>query len=91
MNREQLIEALTISNPKARRDRVTIYADSFLDYQEATANITEHGNIVAHPRTGAPIENPYIKVKARATAILTKVGRMLKTDGLWQNSPEPTT
>ena len=90
MNRQQLIDQLTAANPKARRDKITIYADSYLDYQEATKNITEHGNIVAHPRTGAPIENPYIRVKARATAVLTKVGKILKTDGLWSEEPKPT-
>lgn len=88
MNREQLIEALVAANPKARLDRITIYVDSFIDYHEASKNITKHGNIVAHPRTGAPIDNPYCKIKAKATAVLTKVGRILKTDGLWSQSIE---
>lgn len=50
---------------------------------EAAKNIAAHGNLVAHPRTGAPIDNPYIKIKARAIAILNKIGRGLKTDALW--------
>lgn len=83
MNREQIIEQLVQLNPKAKLDRLTIYADSYLDYQEATKNILDHGNIVAHPRTGQPIDNPYIKIKARATAVLRKIGGSLKTDCLW--------
>ena len=83
MKRDELIASLVEANPSARLDRITIYADSVMDYQEATKNIAEHGNIVAHPRTGAPIDNHYIKVKSRAITVLNKVGRSLKTDMLW--------
>ena len=83
MTREEIIAALVAANPEGRLDRITIYADSMRDYLEAAKNIAAHGNLVAHPRTGAPIDNPYIKIKARAIAILNKIGRGLKTDALW--------
>ena len=49
-------------NPKAPRIMVEIFADSLRIYSEAARNVREHGAIVSHPRTGSPIENPYLKV-----------------------------
>jgi phage terminase small subunit len=56
-----------------RLDVATMYADAFTDYQEAVANIREHGAIVAHPRTHNPMPNPYLDVRDRARATLQKL------------------
>lgn len=87
MTREQVVEVLQRDNPDARADDVAMYADSFLDYQEADDNIKRNGNIVAHPRTGAPIENPYGKVRAAAMNQLRKILRLENVGALW-NTPE---
>ena len=75
-----LIESL---NPRALASDIAIYADAFLDYREAVMNIEKNGNITLHPRTGAPIENPYIKVKVQAISIIQKI--KLKTGDLWSS------
>ncbi len=83
MNRDEVLTVLRRDNPGARADEIAMYADCFLDYQEAQENITKNGNIVAHPRTGSPIENPYIKVKASAMNQLRKITRLRKVGALW--------
>ena len=57
---EQLVQAGT------RRDLAVQYADAFLEYREASKNISQHGAIVQHPRTANPIENPYLVIRDRA-------------------------
>jgi len=64
-------------------DRATFYADAYLEYQEASRNITENGIIVSHPRTANPIENPYLAIRDRALAKLAKMKRV-KADFLWE-------
>jgi phage terminase small subunit len=53
-----------------------------MDYQQAAANIREHGAVVAHPKTGAPFDNPYLKVRGQMLATLQKM--TLITTGLWE-------
>jgi phage terminase small subunit len=60
-----------------------MYADCFMDYQEAAANIAKNGTVVAHPRTGSPIENPYCKVMALAMSQLQKLVRLKNVGALW--------
>lgn len=65
-------------------DLATVYANAFAEYQEAMANIRSTGAVVANPRTGAPIDNPFLKVRDRAEEKLTKLGRRVKgSAGLW--------
>lgn len=80
-DRSKILKKLAALNPKARPDDLSIYVDAFLDYREAADNISRNGNIVSHPRTGTPIENPYIKVRASATFIIRKI--KIKTGDLW--------
>jgi hypothetical protein len=77
--REEIIAAL-VENGMGR-DRATLYCDSFLEYREATANFTEHGTIVQHPRTGNPIENRYLAIRDRA-AKPSKL-RSVQAEFLW--------
>ena len=48
----------------------------------ASENIAKNGLIVSHPRTGAPLTNPYVPIR---DAALKKLGRMysVKADFLW--------
>lgn len=65
-----------------RVDVATMYADVYLEYQEATANIREHGAIVQHPRTHNPIANPYLAIRDSARATLTALNVPQAVD-LW--------
>lgn len=81
VTKDVIIAKLEEANPQAPRDRVVMYADCYLEYSEATRNIDQHGAIVANPRTGAPMENPYLKVRDKAFAKLRKI--RLNTADLW--------
>jgi phage terminase small subunit len=79
-SKDEVIEALVSRG--AKRDKAVWYADVYLEYQEATRNIQEHGTIVQHPRTGNPVENPYLSIRERALRKLMSI-RGLNPEGLW--------
>ena len=83
ITREAAIEYLITLNPKITRERIMIYVDAVFSYQEATENIQRNGAISAHPRTGAPFENPYFKIRTQCANILRKI--RLETGTLWKN------
>lgn len=80
MTRDQVIAALV--DHGAAVDDASMYADAFQEYQRATANIQEHGVIISHPRTGNPVDNPYLRIRDRA---LKKLRAMREIDAafLW--------
>lgn len=82
MTKEEIIAALTGANKSARQSDIAIYADAFIEYQAAQKNIDEHGSIVFHPRTGSPIDNPYAKVRDRASATIRAM-KSIRADALW--------
>jgi len=55
---------------KNKPEKASLYADSYLEYQEAQKNIAGNGSIVSDPRTGAPVPNPYLVVRDKAFARL---------------------
>lgn len=67
---------------RVRRDLAVQYADAFCEYQEAAANIAQHGAIVQHPRTGNPISNPYLEVRDRALRRLQSM-KNVRAEFLW--------
>jgi phage terminase small subunit len=74
------IEAeLRKDNRSTRAIDLRVFADALRTYHEASANIRKHGAIVMHPRTGAPLENPYLKVQEKAGAVLTRM-RSIRAD-----------
>lgn len=77
------MQVLEKHNPDGKTALTTIYAGLFITYIEAESNIMEHGAVVAHPRTGMPIENPYLKVRTSAINDMQKM-RGLKTAALWE-------
>ena len=84
MERETAVAVLRRDNPGVRLDDIMIYVDAYLDYMEATENINEYGVIVSHPRTGAPVENPYLRVRSTAVATMQRVRKVKRVDRLWR-------
>lgn len=80
MTRDEVIEVL-LKN-RVHQDMAVQYADVYLEYMKSTENIAEYGLIVQHPRTGNPIENPYLRIRDRAEKKLARM-RNIKADGLW--------
>lgn len=73
MGEVDILAELKKENPKANAVELRVYADALATYREAAENIDRNGAIVQHPRTGAPIENPYLKIRTSAGATLTKL------------------
>lgn len=73
--------ALRSENPKARTIDLAVFANTIRIYREASANIAREGAIVFHPRTGTPMDNPYLKVQGQQGAIIAKM-RAIKSDKL---------
>lgn len=64
-----------------------LYADAFTEYREAMRNIRANGAVVVNPRTNAPLDNPYLKIRDRAAARLQKMTeRGLEVGNLWGES-----
>lgn len=79
--KDRLSAVVAEANPRATSGHVRMYVDAFLDYRAAQENIDANGTIVFHPRTGAPIQNPYLPIRAAAMAAMLKLG--LRADSLW--------
>lgn len=81
ITRDKVISILEKANPAAKREKVIMYADAYMDYMEAQENIKQKGALVTHPKTGAPFDNPYLKIRQQMAITLLKL--RLKTDQLW--------
>ena len=80
------VEILKIlAKAKVSPERATLYADAFVEYTAAQANVDANGAIVADPRTGSPIQNPYLVVRDKAFARLENLHKAgVRAPGLWQ-------
>lgn len=90
---DEMTDALTLlraDNPAAPEGDLVMYATALLEWRAASANIASHGTIVAHPRTGAPIDNPYLRVRAAAMATMQKLVRVKRTNRLWTKNESIT-
>ena len=83
MTRDEALSVLTRDNPKVKAADLVMYADAFVEYQAAQKNIGEHGSIVFHPRTGSPIDNPYVRARDRAGALMRRM-KIVKADAIWR-------
>lgn len=81
ITREEALAILMAENP-SRRHVVEMYLGHLFTYLEAQDNIERNGAIVAHPRTGTPIENPYLKVRSEAMKDMRKLA-LKGLDKLW--------
>ena len=76
---EEIVDLLRRENPYSRAVDLRVFADALRTYLEAADNIRRHGAIVAHPRTGSPMENPYLRVQAQAAGVLARL-KFVKSD-----------
>lgn len=77
-------EQIAAENKKALPSgMIQQYADLFTTYREAALNIARNGAIVQHPKTGQPIENPYLRVRQSTLAELQRFTRV-KADAVWE-------
>ena len=82
MTRTEVLAALLAENGNRRTDDCAIYATAFSEYQEAASRIVDNGTVVSHPRTGAPIDNPYLKIRAAAERTM-RACKIRVPAGLW--------
>lgn len=75
-----VLNELMADNPDFPAMRLKIFADAMDVYYEASANIKKNGSVCVHPRTGTPIENPYLKIRAEQSKILAKLPWDLKCE-----------
>lgn len=78
-----LVAELRKDNRSARTIELQVFADALRTYHEASDNVNRNGAICAHPRTGTPIENPYLKIQTQAGNVLAKM-RTIKSDRVVQ-------
>lgn len=83
----EVVKILRTENPTCPLGDLTMYAEVWLVLREAAANIAKNGAIVAHPRTNAPIENPYFRIMGGQIKLLQGLTRVRKTDHLWRSEP----
>lgn len=74
-----IVTELQFDNPKHRNIDLQIFADALINYREASRNVRVNGAVVMHPRTGAPIDNPYLRIQGSSGAILGKINN-IKSD-----------
>lgn len=79
---ELALQLLREDNPRAGEDVLRIYTAALRDFAAAEENIAKHGTIVFHPRTGAPIENPFLRVRAGAQTSILRC-KLRRTDRVW--------
>ena len=79
----RIVAVLIRDNPALRVDFATIYADAIIDYLAASENIRDNGSVVLHPRTGAPIDNPYLRVRVSAISQMAAAKGVRVVIGAW--------
>lgn len=89
MGKINIKDLLKKENPRAKDIDIEIVGNAISIYLEATSNITTNGSIVLHPRTGAPIENPYLKIQSQQSSIICKFKNIKSNDALAQLKTNP--
>lgn len=56
------------------RAALAIYCRAWQRLVEAEAHVAQHGELVAAPRTGVPMHNPYLAIANQAAATILKIG-----------------
>lgn len=90
MNREEMRVILERASPRAPAHNIEQYLSALETWQEADANIREHGAIAIHPRTGAPFDNPYLKVRTASWRLMQDC-KGVRADALWAKLREEST
>ena len=71
-----LLKELRADNAHMSAIALEVFANALRIYLEASDNVRTHGAVVAHPRTGAPMDNPYLKIQTAQGATLAKMTRV---------------
>lgn len=90
ITRVEILHYLRLLNSGAPEHDLVVYADSWLSYKVAAKNLADNGDIVSHPRTGSPMENPYLQIRTKMGDTLRKIsidsGNLLKYDSFFRLS-----
>lgn len=62
---------LSERNPSIHLNVITIYLDALSLYREASENIAKNGAVTGHPKTGAPITNPFLPIRDLASKTIS--------------------
>ena len=73
MGEIDIFAELKKDNKASREVDLRVLADAMRIYAEASANIKANGAICVHPRTGAPIKNPYLDVLDKQGAVISRM------------------
>jgi hypothetical protein len=89
MTNEEILTSLRDQNPRLRDDVAIPLATALYEYGLAQSKINDQGVLSLHPRTGSPMENPYLQVRERSRRTIKDLcaKRNVKTDGLWGLPP----
>ena len=71
-----ILAELTADNSHARQVDLAIFADALKMYRAASENVQKNGAVCLHPRTNAPIENPYLKVMEKTGAVISRMNKI---------------
>lgn len=63
-------------------DVASLYATSLTEYGKAQANIDANGTVCAHPRSGVPIDNPFVRVRDKCEAKLVALGERIPREAV---------
>ena len=74
-----VVAELVADNPGVSEVVLAVYGDCLRTYIKAAEHVRRHGAVVAHPRTGAPLQNPSLAIADLCAARLQRY-RTVKAD-----------
>lgn len=80
-SRAEIIERLCAAG--AAPDLANMYASALLTWQEADRHVADDPLIFKHPKTGAPLKNPYLEIRSAAMRDLLALRQLVPDVGLW--------
>jgi len=69
------IEEIHREFPWMHTDEARVYMDARKLYDEASDNIEKNGAVTGHPKTGAPMINPYLSIRESCIRTILQVRR----------------
>jgi phage terminase small subunit len=70
------------ANP-GRADLVHLYLDQFMAYIEANDQLAAAGSVITDPKSGQPVQNPYLIARQAARRAMLEMRQVKGTGGLW--------
>jgi phage terminase small subunit len=83
MVKSDVVECL-LNNCRIKLPVATMYADAFMEYRNAQSQIDEHGPVVRCERTGATVDNPFIKTRDSSYKKLLELGAKFDASAVWE-------